>query len=293
MIQLPQLQESLLLANDRLIERAQRRARRFRLGLFTSVAVVGASGVAVGAGALWGPILGHEDGNRPTSSATPAPSAQVQLLSVLRRPQTAADRGPDARAVLRAATARYGGLRTDTVRRVGTLPDGRSIVLLSVERLAPRVDAAPQAQRDALCLYLVRRTTVSQSNCVSVGAVEQGRASLITADAAAAVVPDGVSAVRIQLRSGGTRDVPVKDNAFVADTSDLAPASPVARWLGADGRVLPKGTDVAGAPIPAAAPGWHVCADKYTVPEDVPCGPQARRWRPAPGQAGPLPPAQN
>ena len=294
MIQLPQLQESLLLANDRLVERAQRRAKRFRLGLFTSVAVVGASGVAVGAGALWGPVLGHEDGNRPTPSATPAPSAQAELLSVLRRPQTNADRGPAAQAALRSADRRYGGLRTSTVRLVGSGPQASSFVLVSVERLEPRADeasaAGAAAQSDALCLYVVRGTTPEGSRCVSVAGLEQGLATASVGRAAVGVVPDGVSVVRVRLRAGGTRDVAVRDNAFTLDPSAVSPTAPFAQWIGTDGKALRGSTTLGVIGEPGAVPGWHLCGTR-TVPADVPCGPAARRWRPAPGQGAPLPPA--
>ncbi|MGX6448567.1 hypothetical protein ACVU7I_10945 [Patulibacter sp. S7RM1-6] len=244
MIQLPQLQESLLLANDRLVARAQRRARRLRLGLFTSVAVMGVSGAAVGAGALWGPILGHEDGNRPTPSATPVPQAQAARLSVLRRPQTNADRGAVAQAALRDADRRYRGVRTGAVR---TLTSGgpASLVLVPVaDQRAPTTAAGRLGQpttRDALCLYIRMSASARTSKCFSGADVERGTVVVGANDTTAGLVPDGVDAVRVPLRAGGTRDVPVRENAFVTTTGDIDPTTPRGTWI-VDGRATSRST---------------------------------------------------
>lgn len=293
MIQLPQLQESLLLANDRLVERAQRRARRFRLGLFTSVAVVGASGVAVGAGALWGPILGQEDGNRPTAGTSDVPAVQRDMLPVLARDQTNADRGPAAQVALRDATRRYEGIRTGAVRLVADDGHGGGLVLVPVEHVDPRDQSAlapgTASGDDALCLYEVQDGAAATNRCFTEPQVRAGTAAVAVGDTAGGLVPAGVSAVRMSLSTGGTRDVPVRDNGFLVDTRGLARTSPVARWVDDAGR-LTGGFSVLqlaperNAPLPH---GWHRCGADLVVPADVRCGREARRWRPAPGQAVP------
>lgn len=246
MIQLPQLQESLLLANDRLVDRARRRARRFRLGLMTSAAVVSVGGAAVAGTALWGPVLGFEDGNRPTVSPTPAPAAQQAVLGVLARDQTPADRGAVAREALATLSREYVGIRTASVRVLLQEAAGPALVLVPVARLEAVAPGTPPAAVDAACLYARAAPRSSAVSCFGTGEVAAGRATGSVDDLVWGVVPDGVAAVAVSTRAGGTETRPVTANAFSFRTGAVDPDRRTVQWLDAQGgEVTPTG----GAPM--------------------------------------------
>lgn len=252
MIQLPQLQESLLLANDRLVDRARRRARRFRLGLMTSAAVVSVGGAAVAGTALWGPVLGFEDGNRPSVSSTPAPSSQLAVLGVLRRDQTAADRGPVAREALATLSRQYVGVRVGSVRLLHESPDGAALVLVPVAELRPVIGGGASG-RDDVCIYTRRAATNAGTRCFTTDEVRGGRAIGTVGPLAWGVVPDGVARVVVHTRGGdGTTVRPVASNAFTADAAGLDPARPDVIWLDPEGRmVAPEGDERMRLVVPA------------------------------------------
>lgn len=245
MIQLPQLHESLLLANGRLVDRARRRARRFRLGLMTSAAVVSVGGAAVAGTALWGPVLGFEDGNRPSASSTPVPSAQAAVLGVLGADQTAADRGPVAREALALLTRQYVGIRVSGVRVLRASATGEALVLVPVAELAP---VAPGARtgRDEVCVYARVRTGNAGGRCFATDDVRRGAATSTEGPMAWGLVPDGVARVVVHTRGGGTVERDVERNAFTVDAAVVDPATGLVDWLDAEGRaVTPEG----GAPM--------------------------------------------
>lgn len=297
MIQLPQLHESLLLANERLVDRARRRARLFRTGMLSSVAAVSIGGAAVAGQALWGPVLGREDGNRPTASGTPVPAEQRDLLGVLRRDQTAADRGATAREALAAATRRYRGVRLADVRLLragsGSVP---SLLLVPVADLEP-VAGAGAGGKDALCVVSSTGGEEAGVQCHSVADLEAGRVTGGVGGQVWGVVPDAVSTVVVADRSGRDRTIAVEGNAFTLQASTVPPGRAAVVWHGADGRTI---APVGGAPmtlpeIPSTAdplpPGYRDCgpAEGGVVPRSVACGADARKWVPRRGEAVPIP----
>jgi hypothetical protein len=243
MIQLPQLQESLLLANDRLVDRARRRARRFRLGLMTSAAVVSVGGAAVAGTALWGPVLGFEDGNRPTASSTPAPAPQQALLGVLRRDPTTADRGANPRDVLTKLSKQYVGVRVSDVRLLRDSPDGSALVLVPVAETR-REGATPQpVQQDGLCVFAREAFRSENEACFSTDELRRGAATGGIGRLVWALVPDGVARVVVHVRTGdGTTVIDAAKNAFTFDATKIDPAHPDVIWLDGEGReVTPHG----------------------------------------------------
>jgi hypothetical protein len=286
MIQLPQLQESLLLANDRLVARSRRRAQRFRLGLMTSAAVVSLGGAAVAGVAIWGPELGREDGNRPTASASPVPQAQSDTLGVLARDQTAADRGAVARAALAAASRRYVGIRLDAVRVLYRPTPTTGIALVPVADLRARPGAAPGPIGDALCVHTQEAADDFDVRCVTVADVREGQAVGIVGDRGWGLVPDGVARASVAGAGGRETEVPVRSNLLTVPSSAYRGGSGVVEWLDADGRtIVPEG----GAPMTlpevvassaAVPPGYHDCGAGRgrVVPEEIECGPPAVRW---------------
>lgn len=291
-MQLPQLHESLLIANERLVDRARRRARLFRMGALSSVAAVSVGGAAVAGQALWGPVLGHEDGNRPSASATPVPTEQRSLLGVLRREQTPADRGAAARGALAATTRQYRGVRLADVRLLHEEAAGEALVLIPVAGLAA-VPGVTSGGADVLCLATGRRGDASTSTCHSADDLRHGRVTGVVGDAAWGVVPDGVVAVAVRLADGERREVPVVDNAFTTTGEALDPRRRDALWLGPNGReILPEGAQPMRLPLVespgAIRPGYRDCgpAEGGVVPRSVACGEDARRWTPPVGEDG-------
>lgn len=297
MIQLPQLHESLLIANERLVDRARRRARLFRTGMLSSVAALSIGGVAVAGQAIWGPLLGREDGNRPTASQTPVPNEERSLLGVLRREQVPADRGAAARGALAAATRRYRGIRLADVRLLASEANGTTLVLVPVAGLTGETQFAARPD-DALCVATGQDGRAVSATCFSAEDVRRGRATGGTdgTDGTAwGLVPDGVVAVDVGLRGGETRRERVAENAFTTLASRVDPARRDVTWIASGGgTVLPDGGEPmllgsfgAAAP-PAIRPGFRDCgADRGgIVPKDVACGDEARRYTPPPGEDG-------
>jgi hypothetical protein len=288
MIQLPQLQESLLIANERLVDRARRRARLFRTGLMTSAAVVSIGGAAAAGTALWGPVLGHEDGNRPTASATPVPTQQAALLGALRRDQAPADRGAAPREALGLAAKRYVGVRLDAVRLLHRDTRGSALVLVPVARLGSRQAGATGVTKDALCVYAQVPGDAGALSCFTSTDVREGAATGSLGDLTWGLVPDGVSRVVASGRGGRELELRVAENAFTVPTSTVDPARPDVAWFDTGGATVtpPSGPMRLQAPVAPAgsriAPGFHDCGPNAgdVVPESVACGADSRNWAP-------------
>lgn len=298
MIQLPQLHESLLIANERLVDRARRRARLFRTGLLTSAAVVSIGGAAAAGLAIWDPPLGHDGGGRPSVSATPLPAEQQALLSVFRRDQTAADRGAVAQRALLAFSKEYRGVRLAAVRSIYADGAGTGIVLIPVADLQARAAPTATARADALCAFASsdeRGVVTDGLTCFGSDDVRAGRVSYGLGDLLWALVPDAVSRVVYHGTDGEDHVLPVRRSAVTVRAGAVAPERPEVEWLDADGRTLtPAGGEAmrmspGRAASAASTSGFHDCGpdDGNVVPTDVPCGPAARRWVPEDGQGVP------
>lgn len=150
-------------------ERQVRPRRRWLPVVGAGVAVVAIGGVATAATGVWSPQVGDESRGRPTVSASPVPKVQLDRLAVLRRSQTDADRSPEVRRVLRLVGRSYRGVRTGSMRLVGTADSGapsRSTILIPAER-AEGID-------DALCLYVTDRDGAG-ATCYSTRQILTGR----------------------------------------------------------------------------------------------------------------------
>jgi hypothetical protein len=298
MIQLPQLQESLLIANDRLVDRARRRARLFRMGMLSSAAVISVGGAAVAGQELWGPVLGSEDGNRPSASSTPVPAGQAALIGALRREQTPIDRGAVARRALASATSRYVGVRLDAVRVVLRTAGGGGIAVIPVADLRPANGRVGPGD-DVLCVSTVLGGGAGELavNCFGTDDVRAGRATGALGSLVWGLVPDGVRRVTVPGSDGRPLEVLVRDNVFSLPAAQVGGPEPAVTWLDdADRTVVPDGgapmllrlAPSGGGPVPD---GFHDCgtADGGIVPETVRCGAPSRRWEPGIGSATPAP----
>ena len=189
----------------------------------------------------------------PHATADAPPADQLKLLSVLRRPQTDADRGPRALQTLQGLSDQVEGVRTGSVRLLAQGTD--RVVLVPVARfnlVGPEPGAdLPQSvkdrlapQRDGLCLWALDSDSASE-DCYTTAEVRAGRAHSYFNGRAAWLVPDGVAAVRVRYAGGVTREAPVHGNFAVYG----APSSywQQATLLDAAGRTVKT---AAGQPAP-------------------------------------------
>jgi len=133
----------------------------------------------------------------PTTSEEPVAKSLVEMLSVLRRPQTAEDRSAPVRHALGAFDRdEVQGVQLADVR---LLPHGA--VLVPVKRFAPGPDGDKSRHRrdDAVCLYSPEGDTGrgGWGACSNAEEVRAGQAIGSQGDVIYGVVPDGVARVRV------------------------------------------------------------------------------------------------
>ena len=190
-----------------------RHAFRFRKPIAIGVALLSVGGAGAAASSLWlspsgNPLYGFNPGL--TESAPPA--AQLSALSVLRRAQTASDRGPGVQAALTDVNNFTTGIRSNYVRVLGATSSG-PVVLVPVQ--TRNAAASQPAIQDALCLYYPVSVPGLSNNvsCWSTAQVLAGQAFAGLAAHEFGVVPDGVNAVNVSLGSWA-KSVPVTGNYF-------------------------------------------------------------------------------
>jgi hypothetical protein len=236
--------------------------------------IVSGTALAATTGGGWYPTLGSPDrGTPPIAAGASVPADQLAALSILRRPQIAADRGPRVRQALTFLDRRIiNGIHTDAIRVIFQTP--REIaILVPAERFGPQ--SHPESLvRHGLCLMsasksAARTMTVTRhgkptkirfpagfagwgSSC---GDLETLRTSGIATGTSpdpsggliingyprhptlrrVVLVPDGVARVTVRLRHGRSVTVPVRDNVYRYTTTE-SPASMGAMWFDADGK---------------------------------------------------------
>jgi hypothetical protein len=187
----------------------RRRGRRA-----TVLALVGLAAAvpALAATQPWRPILGEPSTtNIPNGVATsPPPASQTASLSVLRRPQNAADRGPIAQALLREVGAEYKGVRLASVRLLSS-PDGRHHALL-VPTEEHGLSSTPGRYEvsDDLCIQTRTGSGCGDASDLRLGNFLGGSGD----DNLHGLVPDGVTKVVLTFSDGQVRSAGVHDNFF-------------------------------------------------------------------------------
>jgi hypothetical protein len=168
-----QFEEQLIAAAERLFAapvaapvapRARLRSRRAALAT-CAAALLG--GTALAATHPWSPELGTPQFREPppTASADAPPHSQLEVLGVLRRAPTAADRGPEVRAALRYLSGiSTHGIRTDYIRRLDAGASGGPVTLVPVAQWRPAAGEA--AKRDALCVFAAELRRWLDRHCV-------------------------------------------------------------------------------------------------------------------------------
>lgn len=250
---IPEVHDALAraVAAPRPTPRRWRRPSR-RAGLLAVGAVV-VTGSAVAASTGWHPVLGHGERDRPRAAQTGVPAAQVAALSVLRREQTAADRGPQAQALLRLLTRQeINGVHTDAIRTLRRSGDAY-VMLVPVERVGRHDQGYPSSvQRHVLCVFYGYLPAplgtakvhgqawgqtcggLDQLKTTGIGGITHGSNGWATG----ALVPDGVARVIVCLRHHRTVTAAVHDNYYEVNTgNETAPGWGV-RWLDAHGNTI-------------------------------------------------------
>jgi hypothetical protein len=206
---------------------------------------------------VWDPF-GDDPGR---SDRTPAPSrsqkdvdpALAATLGVLRRDQTSADRGVDARKAARAFSAST-GYRGAQLKGIRLLDAERGIVLIPFERgpvpLGPDGRPVPgfdpASYTNVACLFEQTGDGFAGVGCHSADKIRSGRAISAGSGRVTGLVPDGVARVRL-VRGGQRTEADVRNNLWLAEGADSPRAI---EWLGADGSVVKRFDLTAPPPRP-------------------------------------------
>jgi hypothetical protein len=227
---LDRLETQLVQAEQRL---APRRARRrwARKSIVIPAMIVATAVPALAATQPWNPTLGRPKlHDRPHgTSTTPVPTNVLSIFAVLRRPQTAADRGPLARKLLRNVGQQFYGVRPDSVRLV-TLDPGHHLLVTSSRRVGPSPGVGPDL-KDPLCMVLSATVSCTDyQRAVTQGVTLSGGSTLY------GLVPDGVERVEFDFGTRGRKTAIVHDNGWILKDAPLVPDR---GGTAPDGRPLP------------------------------------------------------
>ena len=241
-----------------------------------ALVVVGAvvvTGTAVAATGTWRPLLGSDRHPRPQAARSAVPADQLAALAILRRPQTAADRGPLVQQALRVLDRRtINGIHTDAIRVIFR-DRGQVAILVPAERIGNPVHPAT-LQRHLLCLissshaasqtinvidhgkrkiihlragdtgwgWTCGDTTMLRTSGIQTGTSPDASGGLVVNGRAnwpvqnrITLVPDGVARVTVRLRHRQTVTVPVHNNVYRYTTRD-SPAFMGTIWYDTQGR---------------------------------------------------------
>ena len=259
--------EQLRQAGWRRLQRRRRLPRMLGLARPTRRLVVVLIGLSVAAPAVaatvvWRPLLGDGRSDGPSASTAPAAESQRALLSVLRRPQRAADRGPQTGYALKFLGGSVADVRTTEIRLLHVEPDGRGIVLIPVGRYGLLPADAPAVVRehrrsgsDGLCLFAADqyhgRPAGGGFGCYGTRELLDNRAAAGLGRRVYGLVPDGVARIQVVGRDGTTLTAGVEDNFYIY-TGSLGGGE--LRWLDERGEVI-KSFPGAPALAPPDPPG--------------------------------------
>jgi hypothetical protein len=217
---------------------ARRMSRRRAWIVVIVVLAVAAPAVAVTR--PWEPLLGRPavDGGAPRASRAPVTAIARDSLSVLRRPQTEADRRL-AQPLLRALNPRTEGVQVAGIR---ALRSGYALIPVKSVEIAPgrRIE-------DALCL-----SDGASLGCHPAKRVPDTGIGMLSATKTQTrlwgVVPDGVARVRFEPVGHPPVETGVESNFFALRVNALAPARRVPAPEG-----YPGPATIPGPPTPVEA----------------------------------------
>lgn len=271
------LQTQFVEASRNLGQRRRRRWRRRGAGLVIAAVIV--AGPALAATGVWRPPIGNGDEPAPRISREAPPDDQRSMLGVLRRPQTAADRGAATLDALRLISAgAIDGVRTDSIRLLAKGPHDRGLVLVPVARYAPAPPPIPAdtpaavrrkltqpAIDNALCLFQLDSPDGAGVACWSSSDVREGRAAMSLGHRAAWLVPDGVSTVRTDYPNAPAIEMDVHENLALFSEPSGRHGDPTTTFVAGDRTKLR--TITPPAPPPGTTRGFPAATDP--IPRDA------------------------
>jgi hypothetical protein len=168
-----------------------------------------AGGSAAAAAGLWQPVLGRPElDNTPQGvSEAPIPRNARDMLGVLRRPQSAADRGSATRALLRHAGSESSGVRLDSVRLV-TLSNGSKVAVFSEEKSVDPASGSTEIA-EPVCILLAHGGA-----CASIADIRARGLVVFLGRQLLGLVPDGVASVALDYSDGNVLREDVHDNIY-------------------------------------------------------------------------------
>jgi hypothetical protein len=204
-------------------------ARRVRIGrlpwltrpVAIALALTAFAGTAFAAVAIWTPLLGNPQyGYNPGAAASAPPQDQLNALAVLRRPQTAADRGTLSQAALTYINDYTTGVRTAYVRLLGTVGDEAFVLVPVEQRDATASTGGTPAEstplKNALCIYATD-SSVGQTyvQCWSLSQITDGVAWAVLNGQLFGLAPDGVATATLSSGALPPQATSVAGNFFV------------------------------------------------------------------------------
>jgi hypothetical protein len=197
--------------------------------------------------------------NPPHISQDAPPGEQLLALSVLRRAQTAQDRGPATAYALRFFSAHTRDIRAPYIRLLAlTGRPGRAVVLVPAANYDPLPSNAPKALHDRIAIndplcvfYPDGNGDGGAKSCFSLGQIEEGQMPPSLGRHFYGLVPDGVTTVILHWRDGSKTAARVNSNNFwdvqsPATAGAVPPAPTSVAWEDASGKAL----KTIGAPRP-------------------------------------------
>jgi hypothetical protein len=245
------LRFELVTASERLSQRSapvpspRRWWRRSPRALTVALAALAVSATALAATAPWEPLFGDAGSPQPRITGAAPPADQLALLGVLRRSQTDQDRGGITRQALRFFGTSTQDIYTNYIRRLPRSDGGLPAVLLPA-----RSWQIPNfiTKDNVVCLFVAEpHASGGAKGCYTTAEIERGWAGGSLGSIAYALVPDGVSRVRIRYATG-IEDIAVHGNFY----EFRAPAKTVrgggrvpvrsmgTSWLDANGDATPQ-----------------------------------------------------
>jgi len=223
----------------------------------SAVAALGCLVVAVPALAAttpWQPILGH-----PSHSDVPAGTTETQppaslsaVLAVLRRPQTADDRGAVAKKLLGSVGQEYASVSLPSIRLLTSQAGHQAVVVFASAH--GRSATGGYEEGNELCLEYGQGSV-----CGNARRLRQGTFAGAIGHAQFGLVPDGVARVVLTFSNGQTRSAEIRDNFFWIDdvpvvsrqyrvidpppgmpstTTHAGAERPAIRWLDSNGKQI-------------------------------------------------------
>lgn len=202
------------------------RSRRLRRSGLAALVVLGVAAPALAVVQPWNPVTGRPDIDGPVATdSTPVADAAVDVLAVLRRPQTAEDQAA-ASTKLRAIGNQINDVQTAGIR---ALHNGWILVPANTVKTG-----AAEASSGQLCI-----TNGGVVACAPAASVDGTGVALVSANATetrlVGLVPDGVVRVRFTRADGGSVESDVGSNFYDLSVPEVAPAASVKAPAGYDG----------------------------------------------------------